>query len=135
MKAYCMINGMIHINPTVLEQAWEELKCKEFGQLQEYDSSSNKECLIEDHIMMHMLGVILATQYSVKKGIQLFGDRGKQSATSELQQLHNMATFIPVHAHELTREQRKQALASLMFMKEKRCGRVKSRARANGSKQ
>ncbi len=125
----------MHINPTALEQAWEELKCKEIGQLQEYDLSDDKECLIEDHVMMHVLGVILATQYSVKKGIQLFGDRGKQSATSELQQLHNMATFIPVHAHELTREQRKQALASLMFMTEKRCGRVKSRACANGSKQ
>ena len=52
-----------------------------------------------------------------------------------MQQLHDMVTFIPVHAHELTREQRKQALASLMFMTEKRCGRVKSRACANGSKQ
>ena len=130
-----MINGMMHINPTALEQAWEELKCKEFFQLQEYNSSSDKECLIEDHVMMHVLGVILATQYSVKKGIQLFGDRGKQSAASKLQQLHNMVTFIPVHAHELTREQQKQALASLMFMTEKRCGCVKSRACANGSKQ
>ena len=70
MKAYCMINGMIQINPTVLEQAREELKCKEIGKLQEYDSSADGECLIEDHVMMHVLGVILATQYSVKKGIQ-----------------------------------------------------------------
>ena len=46
-----------------------------------------------------------------------------------------MVTFIPVHAHELTQEQQKQALASLMFMTEKRCGRVKSRACANGIKQ
>ncbi len=61
--------------------------------------------------MTHVLGVILATQYSVKKVIQLFGEQGKQSAASELQQLHNMVIFIPLHAHELTREQRKQALA------------------------
>jgi hypothetical protein len=91
--------------------------------------------LIEDHVVMHMLGVIFAHQYNVKEGIRLFGDRGRESVTKELQQLHDMVTYTPVHAHELTREQRKEALSSLMFLTEKRCGRVKTRACANGSKQ
>ena len=55
----------------------------------------------------------------VQKGIKLFGECERNSVKSELQQLHNMITFIPVHAHKLTHEQQKQALASLMFMTEK----------------
>ena len=46
-----------------------------------------------------------------------------------------MATYTPVHAHELTREQRVQALSSLMFLTQKRDGKIKGRACANGSKQ
>jgi hypothetical protein len=45
-----------------------------------------------------------------------------------------MHTYEPVHAHELTHEQRLEALSSLMFMTQKRCGKVKSRACVNGSK-
>jgi hypothetical protein len=46
-----------------------------------------------------------------------------------------LTTYTPVHAHELTAEQRKEALASLIFITEKRCGRVKSRACVNGNPQ
>ena len=53
----------------------------------------------------------------------------------ELRQLHDYVTYVPVHAHELTADQRKQALASLIFITEKRCGRIKTRACANGSTQ
>jgi hypothetical protein len=91
--------------------------------------------LVEDHIVMHVLGVVLAQQYSVNKGIQLFGDRARESVRKELQQLHDYATYTPVHAHELTPDEKKQALASLIFITEKRCGRIKSRACVNGSKQ
>ena len=44
----------------------------------------------------------------MKKGIKLFGYRGKESVTSELPQLHDMMTLLPVHPHDLTREQRKE---------------------------
>jgi len=118
-----------------LDKVREDFKYKDPEQLPKCNSASERDFLIEDHTIMHVLGVIFATQYSIKKGIKLFGDKGKKSVTSELQQLHDMVTFIPVNTHELTREQRKQALASLMFMTEKRCGRVKSRACTNGSKQ
>eukprot|EP00804_Cyclotella_cryptica_P021176 CCRYP_001489-RA/>CCRYP_001489-RA protein AED:0.41 eAED:0.35 QI:0/-1/0/1/-1/1/1/0/615 len=40
-----------------------------------------------------------------------------------------------MHAHELSREQKKEALESLIFLTKKRSGRVKARACANGSKQ
>ena len=49
--------------------------------------------------------------------------------------MHDYATYTPVHAHELTAEQRAEALASLIFITEKRCGRIKSRACVNGNPQ
>jgi hypothetical protein len=102
------------------------------------ECSSGKDTFktnLEDHVVMHMLGVIMAQQYSIQKGIKLFGDEGRKSVSKELQQLRDMHTYEPVHAHELTREQRLEALSSLMFMTQKRCRKVKSRACVNGSKQ
>jgi hypothetical protein len=49
--------------------------------------------------------------------------------------MHDMVVYTPVHAHELTREHKHQALESLNFLTKKRCGRIKARACANGSKQ
>eukprot|EP00804_Cyclotella_cryptica_P006122 CCRYP_010732-RA/>CCRYP_010732-RA protein AED:0.20 eAED:0.22 QI:0/0/0/1/1/1/2/0/901 len=66
---------------------------------------------------------------------QLFGEGGRKAATAKLTQMHDMATYKPMHAHELTREQRLQALSSLMFLTQKRDGQIKGRACANGSKQ
>jgi hypothetical protein len=139
-------DGVLHINPSYVDFAKEALKVTNelpeadvdginhtnIGEAQE---CTKEKVFIEDQVVMHMLGVIFAHQYSVKEGIKHFGDRGRESVTKELQQLHDMVTYFPVHAHELTREQRKEALSSLMFLTEKRCGRVKTRACANGSKQ
>eukprot|EP00956_Cyclotella_meneghiniana_P039837 scaffold180856_cov40-Cyclotella_meneghiniana.AAC.2 len=58
------------------------------------------ERLVSDHVVMHSLGVVLAEQYSINKGIRLFGDRARESVTKELRQLHDYVTYMPVHAHE-----------------------------------
>jgi hypothetical protein len=98
-------------------------------------ATTGDESIIEDHVVMYILGVVLAEQYSINKGIRLFGDRAKESISKELQQLHDYVTYRLVHAHELTAEEKKQALASLIFLTEKRCGRIKTRACVNGSTQ
>ena len=136
----------IHINPSYMDSAKQALKVT--NKLPEADTDgvnhtnigeaqecTSEKALIEDHVVMHMLGVIFAHQYSIKEGIKLFGDKGRESIMKELQQLHDMVIYMPIHAHELTREQRKEALVSLMFLTEKRCSRLKTRACANGSKQ
>jgi hypothetical protein len=91
------------------------------------------------HTMTHgtdpVLHETMMTQYSLKKGMQMFGDRAVKAVLSELRQLHDRKVMIPVMAHELTYEQRKAALAYLMFLKEKRCGTVKGRGYADGRKQ
>ncbi len=58
-------------------------------------------------------------QLSLKTGIRAFKDNGKRAVTKELNQLHNMETFFPVDARELSEQERRDALASLMFLKEK----------------
>jgi hypothetical protein len=98
-------------------------------------SPAGEDPLVEDHLMMHIVGVVLAQQYSVNKGIRLFGDAAKESVKKELKQLHDYATYVPVDTKELTPEQKKEAPASLIFITQKRCGRIKSRACVNGSTQ
>ena len=43
------------------------------------------------------------------------------------QQLHDRSAFKPVDWKQLSREQKRQALDSLIFVKQKRCGRLKGR--------
>ena len=65
----------------------------------------------------------------------MFGKEGKNALKSEMQQLHDRKLIKPKPSTEITREQKRQALAYLMFLKRKRCGRVKGRGCADGRKQ
>jgi hypothetical protein len=72
---------------------------------------------------------------NMTQGIKMFGDAGVAAVKSELQQLHDRKVMAPVMASSLTREQRIAALAYLMFLKRKRCGKIKGRGCADGRKQ
>ena len=89
----------------------------------------------EEEIEEHLLGVALAHQYSLKKGIELFGDEAEKAATKELQQIDDMDTYIPVDPRRLSAEDRRKALSALFFLTRKRDGRLKGRKCAIGSKQ
>ena len=78
---------------------------------------------------------IIMMQVSLKQGIKLWGDRAKESAIGEMTQLHNISAFFPRDPKSLTREERIKALYSLIFLKEKRCGKIKSRQCINGAPQ
>jgi hypothetical protein len=78
---------------------------------------------------------IALQQYSIKAGLKKFGEKGKAAVTKELKQLHDMVTFFPIDPATVTKEQRSKAIASLMFLKEKRNGDVKGRACADGRPQ
>jgi len=77
----------------------------------------------------------LTQQMTAKKGLKIFGDRGKEALMRELQQLLYRSVMHPVSAKSLTIEQKKAALSYLMFLKEKRSGEVKGRGCADGRKQ
>ena len=73
--------------------------------------------------------------FSLNAGLKRFGDRGETAVAKELNQFNMLNTFIPLDAKTLTYEQRRSALASLIFLTEKRNGAVKARACANGAPQ
>ena len=91
--------------------------------------------LTEEQLDDHIMGVILAQHFSLKKGIALFGDKTEQATTAELQAIHDMGTYEPLDASKLTRDEKRDALESLLFIIEKRDGRIKSRKCAMGNKQ
>jgi hypothetical protein len=73
--------------------------------------------------------------YGLNAGFKKFGTRADTAVTKELSQLHTMNCFLPCDPRSLSRDDRRNALSSLMFITEKRTGEVKARACANGSVQ
>jgi hypothetical protein len=71
----------------------------------------------------------------MKKGLKLYGDRGENAIKEELQQLHDGKMMEPVAFDSLSYAEKKRALEYLMFLKEKRTGKIKGRGCADGRKQ
>ena len=71
----------------------------------------------------------------MNKGIKLFGTKGTDAVETNLRQLHNRKVIKPVPPADLSKEQKWKSLAYLMFIKEKRCGKIKGRGCADGRKQ
>jgi hypothetical protein len=91
---------------------------------------------VRDYIHMHANIVHHAmTQYSLNKGLRKFQKEGKKAVEKELEQLHMKETFAPVNEGDLTARQKKSALESLVFLKEKIDGSIKGRACVDGRKQ
>jgi len=77
----------------------------------------------------------IMTQYNLKPGLRKFGARGTTAAMDELTQLHIMDTWTAMDPSKISREERMRALSSLLFLKEKRTGKIKGRACINGAPQ
>ena len=77
----------------------------------------------------------MLTQYTLKKGLQVFGPPGVEAVYKELQQLHERKVSEPRDASTLSPRQKKNALGYLMFLKQKRTGQIKGRGRADRCKQ
>jgi hypothetical protein len=91
-----------------------------------------------DYIHMYAHATVMhhvMTQYSLRKWLTKFQKVGEEAVSKESTQLHRRDTFAPQNSKELSEEQERGALESLMFLKEKRDGSVKGRACADGRKQ
>ena len=77
----------------------------------------------------------IMTQYNLKPGLSKFRARGTTAAMDELTQLHIMDTWTAMDQLKISREERMGALSSLLFLKEKRTGKIKGRACINGAPQ
>ena len=110
--------------------------CNTWGR--DYDHRYASEDFIIDSVAMttHGTSEVLETpQMSLKAGLRTFGNDGVKAVEKEMRQLHDRGVMMPVHKKSLTPEQRKETLAYLMFLKRKRCGKVKGSGCADGRKQ
>ena len=64
-------------------------------------------------------------QYSLKRGMKELGGRGYMAVTEEMSQLYMRDKFCPKSYEHLTKEQKWDALESLIFLKVNRYGIVK----------
>jgi hypothetical protein len=72
-----------------------------------------------DEPMGHLF---MTEQMSLKKGLKHFGKDGADAVIKELRQLDYRDVIKPVLARSLTREQKRESLNYLMYLKQKRCG-------------
>jgi hypothetical protein len=90
-------------------------------------------CQIHEKVNSPTSNYQFAETFSLKKGIKVFGNRANEAAYGELKQLHDRVVFEPIHVDSLDPKEKKRAMESLLFLTEKRDGRIKGRACANGS--
>ena len=77
----------------------------------------------------------LTEQMTAKKGLKKFKEAGAKAIMAELEQIVYRKVMRGKHAKDLTREDKKAALRYLMFLKQKRSGKIKARGCADGRKQ
>ena len=114
----------------------EEAKTEEYSQETAHVIANvmchwNNVC---QHLDDKMLMMFIQT-YSLNKGIKKFGQKGMDAATKEMKQLHNRTVFEGIKIQDMTPLERKRAMESLLFLVEKRDGKIKARTCANGSTQ
>jgi hypothetical protein len=88
-----------------------------------------------DLLVMSGGGTLSTPQMSMNRGIRVFGEAGVEAVRKEMQQLHDQKVMEARKSTELTPSQRREALDYLMFLKRKRCGKIKGRGCADGRKQ
>jgi hypothetical protein len=74
-------------------------------------------------------------QYQLKVGNNQFGKQGETAVTNELNQFSKYKVFKPQHANDLSEEDKKKALSSLVFLKEKKDRDIKAISCANRNPQ
>jgi hypothetical protein len=87
------------------------------------------------HMSTAALKHTVMTQHGLKKGLKEFGEASVKAVLKELKQLHNQQVIEAVKPTTLTQEQKRAALHYLMFLKRKRCGKIKGRGCADSHKQ
>jgi hypothetical protein len=91
---------------------------------------NNMALIIDKELTLHHSHEVavwgyLMTQYNLKPRLWKFGERGTKAAVLELTQLHIMDTWAVMDPSRLSKEERAKVLPSLLFLKEKRCGKIK----------
>ena len=64
----------------------------------------------------HVVGVVLAQHYSLKKAQKLFGDKADAAVMKELTESHELNAYIPEFEADLSKKDKRDALEALLFL-------------------
>ena len=78
--------------------------------LQFDDDAPTPSKMTEDQIDAHILGVILVQQYGLNNGMELFSKKADAAVIKELTQIHELKTYEPNMASNLSWEDNMKAL-------------------------
>ena len=83
---------------------------------------------------------VMFVQMSARKGIKMFGEEAVAALMKEYSQLDQGAmkgkpVICPINPDQLSMEQKKRAMNVVNLIQKKRCGKIKGRACADGSRQ
>ena len=124
-------NNMIERKLLVGHQLRRQKKI-DYNETRQYKSKT----ISPGHTSVHtVLTNIDYSQYGLKKGLRIFGNPGADAVKKEVEQLDYMDVMEPKHPHEMTRQERQRSLHYLMFLKQKRCGKIKGRGCVDGRPQ
>ena len=62
--------------------------------------------MTEEQSDAYIVGVIFAQHFSLKKGLELFGEKADPAVHKELEQIHKMDTYEPMYKADLSIEDR-----------------------------
>lgn len=105
------------------------------GQVLEYSSTDGfvlAQTMVHLNEMAMKQGASFGQQYMLQKGLKVFQDKGFEASLSEIKQQHDRGCFSPVSVSKMTPSERRKAQEALMFLTEKRDGRIKGRMVYNG---
>jgi hypothetical protein len=109
----------------------------DFALAEQFVHSGDPEVMYRNlsHDDARELLTFVTEQMSAKAGLKLFGEGGADAIKKELEQLVYRGVMEGQLASTLSTDQKQRALTYLMFLKEKRCGKIKARGCADGRKQ
>ena len=80
---------------------------------------TNNNARVIVYVMCHMTNKLTQNNqfmhYSLNNGTKCFGEKATGAAFKEMKQLHNRTVFDPVKLAELTDQERRRAMESLIF--------------------
>ena len=106
----------------------------------EYDEQmalviANIMCHIRDQVVPNKVnsGVHNVTTYTLKQGINKWGQKVSDLAMKEMKQLIDRDCWKPIHVNTISKSECKRVMRSLLFLIKKRDNTIKSRHCADGS--
>ena len=90
--------------------------------------------VIETNDIEQILRIIMAHKYILKAGLKCLGAKGEHAVSSEMNQTHDMQTFVLLYDINIYKKNKVEALAPLMLLTEKIYDKIKGRTCAHWRK-